>query len=115
MPILGKREGYVSMVTHHDAANAVIASLGVLSGTYNVVDDEPMTRQALGTTLAQMLGVKEPRFLPSWMAKLGGSMGETISRSLRISNGALKRVSNWTPEYPSMREGFRAVLAGAGD
>jgi nucleoside-diphosphate-sugar epimerase len=110
MPILGKRESYVSMVAQHDAANAVVAALGVPSGTYNVVDDEPMTRQAFGSTLAAQLGVKPPKFLPSWITKLGGSMGDAISRSLRISNGALKRVSNWTPEYPSTREGFRAVL-----
>ena len=71
MPLLGKRESYVSMVTYHDAANAVVAAIGVPSGTYNVVDDEPMTRAALGTALAQLLGVKEPKFLPPWIVKLG--------------------------------------------
>ena len=79
------------------------------------MDDEPITREALGTALSQLLGVKEPKFLSPWIAKLDGSMGETIARSLRISNDALKHVSNWTPEYPSMREGFRSVVAGADD
>lgn len=110
MPVLGKRESYVSMVTHHDAAGAVVAALDVPAGTYNVVDDEPMTREALGAALSDMLGVRAPRFLPSWMAKLGGSLGETIARSVRVSNRALKDASGWRPEYPSMREGFRAVL-----
>jgi nucleoside-diphosphate-sugar epimerase len=110
MPMLGRRNGFVSMVTHHDAAAAVVAALTVPTATYNVVDDEPMTRAALGAALAAMLHVREPRFLPPWFAKLGGSLGETIARSLRISNRKLKEASHWSPSYPSMREGFRAVL-----
>jgi 2-alkyl-3-oxoalkanoate reductase len=110
MPMLGRREGFVSAVTHHDAAAAVVAGLKVPTGTYNVIDDEPMTREALGAALAAMLHVREPRFLPPWLARLGGSLGETIARSLRISNRKLKEASDWSPSFPSMREGFRVVL-----
>ncbi|MEO8336908.1 MAG: NAD(P)-dependent oxidoreductase [bacterium] len=113
MPVLGKRESYVSMVTHDDAAGAVVSAIAVPAGIYNVVDDEPMTREALGTSLASMMDVSPPKFLPLWLAKLGGSLGETITRSLRISNSALKVASGWSPRYPSMREGFGAVLENA--
>jgi nucleoside-diphosphate-sugar epimerase len=111
MPFFGAREGYVSLVTQDDAAAAAVAALTVPNGTYNVVDDEPMTRQQLADALAKLLGVKVPRFLPSWVAKLGGSLGETLARSERISNAKLKSVSDWAPRVRDAREGFRLALA----
>lgn len=110
MPVLGRPESYVSMVTHADAAAAVVASLGLAPGAYNVVDDEPLTRRELGDGLASLLGVAPPKFLPPWIAKLGGSLGETIARSLRISNRELRWGSQWSPRSPNAIDGFREVL-----
>lgn len=110
MPVLGRPESYVSMVTHADAAAAVVASLGLPPGAYNVADDEPLTRRELGHGLASLLGVAPPKFLPAWVAKLGGSLGETIARSLRVSNRELKWVSRWSPVYSSAIDGFRDAL-----
>jgi nucleoside-diphosphate-sugar epimerase len=111
MPFLGRRDGYVSLVTQDDAARAVVAAVKAPAGIYNVVDDEPMTRQALGDAIAKLLGVKPPKFMPPWVAKLGGSLGETLARSLRISNGKLKEATGWQPTVRSARDGFRLVLA----
>lgn len=110
MPFFGRADGYVSIVTQEDAAAAVVAALGVPNGVYNVVDDEPLTRTQLADVLAKLLDVKPPRLLPSWVAKLGGSLGETLARSERISNQKLKTASGWAPRSPSAREGFRRVL-----
>lgn len=110
MPFFGRREGYVAVVTQHDAAAAALAALTVPSGIYNVVDDEPLTREELGRSVAGMLGVRPPRFFPTWATRLGGSVAETLSRSLRLSNRKLRQAANWMPEYPSAREGMRASI-----
>jgi 2-alkyl-3-oxoalkanoate reductase len=109
-PFIGDPDGYVALVTHDDAAAAVVAALQVPTGTYNVVDDEPMTRRELATDIATMLGVPAPRFLPRWIGRLGGSLGETLSRSQRISNRKLREASGWRPETPNARIGVEQVL-----
>jgi nucleoside-diphosphate-sugar epimerase len=110
LPLPGDPQGFCSLVSHDDAATAVAAALGLPSGTYNVVDDEPVTRRVLGDTLATLLSVKPPRPLPKWVSRLLGSLGELLSRSQWISNRKLRDSSAWRPRYPSIREGFRATL-----
>jgi hypothetical protein len=44
------------------------------------------------------------------VARLGGQMGELLSRSLRISNQKLRASASWTPHFASAREGWRAAL-----
>jgi hypothetical protein len=45
------------------------------------------------------------------MAILAGSFGETLARSQRISNGKLRAAVGWRPRYPSVVEGWTAVVA----
>jgi 2-alkyl-3-oxoalkanoate reductase len=108
-PVMGRADGYFSTVHHDDAASAVVAALGVPAGTWNVANDEPLTRRALGEALATVVGVKAPRMLPAWMARLGGAIGETLGRSLRISNRAFREASGWVPRYASAREGWQGA------
>jgi NAD dependent epimerase/dehydratase family enzyme len=110
LPLLGRREAYFPMIMHDDAAAAVIAAVELPSGVYNVVDDQPMTHAAIGATLATILSVPPPRFLPTWTVKLAGSLGETLARSLRISNGKLKGASAWRPSAPNAADGLRRAL-----
>jgi nucleoside-diphosphate-sugar epimerase len=110
-PIPGSPDGFLSSVSHDDAATAVVAALEVPAGVYNVVDDEPLRRREYFGSLAAALGVKPPKLPPAWMARLMGSMGEMLARSERISNRKLRAASGWAPKYPSVREGFRALAA----
>jgi hypothetical protein len=87
-----------------------------------VVDDVPFTRRQLGDEIASLLGVAPPKILPRWVARITGSVGETMSRSLRISNHKLREASSWSPRYPNAHEGWLAALgsfpelnAGHGD
>ena len=107
----GSADGFVSSVSHDDAADAVMAVLGARAGIYNVVDDEPMRRRQYFDTLGGLLGVPSPKLAPTWVKHLVGSVGEIIARSQRISNRKLRSECGWTPKYPSVREGYRAVLA----
>ena len=109
-PIPGNPNAYISSVSHRDSATAVGAVLGAEPGIYNVSDDEPVRRREYVDRLARELRIPPPKLPPPWMAKLLGSMGETLSRSLRISNRKLKEECGWTPKYPSIREGWHAVI-----
>ena len=100
----------MSSVSHDDAAAAVIAALRLPAGVYNVVDDEPLPRREFVGALAEALGVRPPSLLPAWTRWLMGLLGETLTRSLRISNCKLRQESTWTPAHPSVREGWRATV-----
>jgi nucleoside-diphosphate-sugar epimerase len=113
-PIPGSPDSFFSSVSHDDAASAVMAALGVPSGVYNVTDDEPLRRREFFGSLASALGVDPPRIPPPWAARLMGSLGETLARSLRLSNQKLRSASDWEPRYPSAREGWPAVLEAVG-
>lgn len=110
-PALGSPEGFISSISHDDAASAVIAALGARAGVYNVTDDEPVRRREFFDLLAQALGVGPPRFPPSILTRVAGSKGDALSRSQRMSNRKLKSETGWTPVYPSVREGWKAMLA----
>jgi nucleoside-diphosphate-sugar epimerase len=109
LPVLGPPTAYFSTVHHDDAASAVVAALSVASGIYNVVDNEPMTHRQLAAALAMRLGVPAPKLPPQWLTALTGSLGETMSRSLRISNAKIRTLTGWSPKYATSREGWEAV------
>ena len=110
-PVLGSPNGFISSIAHDDAAAAVTAALAVPAGTYNVSDDRPVRRREFADALADALGVPPPKFFPRWLAVLAGSLGETLARSQRIANRKLRAASGWAPRYPSVLEGWSAVLA----
>ena len=110
-PLFGRPEGYFSWLEHEDAAAAVVAALGVPAGIYNVVEDEPLRRRELGEGIARLIGSRPPRFPPAWLALLGGSVGRTLDRSLRISNRKFRSASGWAPTWRSALEGFAHVIA----
>jgi nucleoside-diphosphate-sugar epimerase len=110
-PLPGPDTAYISSVSHDDAAAAVAWAVGVPSGIYNVVDDDPVTHRVFVDTLAAAVGVARPKLPPRWITPLMGSVGELLARSVRISNRKLRRSSPWTPRYPSVRDGWPAVVA----
>ncbi|HUQ48821.1 MAG TPA: NAD(P)-dependent oxidoreductase [Gemmatimonadaceae bacterium] len=108
-PALGGGDRFMSSIWHDDAAAAVFASLRVPAGTYNVTDNHPMRRREAFDLLASALGVKAPRIPPLWLAKITGSIGETLGRSHRLSNAKFRQASGWVPSVPSVREGWKLV------
>lgn len=109
-PMPGSPDAFVSSVTHDDAATAVAAALDLAPGTYNVVDDEPVTHREFFDSLAAALNVAPPRLPPRWVTPLLGSLGEMAARSERISNRKLRTACRWRPNYPSVRDGWPAVV-----
>jgi nucleoside-diphosphate-sugar epimerase len=107
----GSPDAFVSSVSHDDAATAAAAALTLPPGTYNIVDDEPVTRRDYFGSLAGTLGLPPPKPFPWWGRLILGSLGELLSRSQRISNQRLKSASAWAPRYRSVREGWPSVAA----
>ena len=107
----GSPQKFISSIAHDDAATAVVAALEVPAGAYNVGDDEPVRRAVFFGSLAEALGLKAPRFLPDWTVSLLGSVGETMGRSLRMSNRKLRGATQWQPQFRSVREGWPVMLA----
>jgi NAD dependent epimerase/dehydratase family enzyme len=113
-PLPGPPEAFISSISHDDAATAVIAVLWAPAGVYNVADDEPLTHRAYVDSLAAVLDVPSPRLPPMGLAPLMGSVGQVLSRSLRISNRKLRLECGWAPRLLSVREGWPEVVGGLG-
>jgi nucleoside-diphosphate-sugar epimerase len=107
----GPREAYVSWVTTDDAAASVVAAVTEApAGTYNVVDDDPVTRQEFDEILAAAVGRKTLRAMPGLLVRLMGDKLEHVVRSHRVSNRALRSATSWRRLH-SVRDGIPAVLA----
>jgi nucleoside-diphosphate-sugar epimerase len=63
--------------------------------------------------LADALGAKPPRRVPTWLARpLAGDAVTVMSTEARgASNAKAKRELGWTLRYPTWRTGFRATYA----
>jgi nucleoside-diphosphate-sugar epimerase len=109
-PAFGSPHGFISSISHDDAASAVMVALEVPSGLYNVADDEPVRRREFYDSLAEALGVKPPGFPPAWLAGIFGSIGDTLARSQRISNRKFRHSSTWSPSVPSVTQAWPVVL-----
>lgn len=102
-PFVGPPDAYSSFIHADDAGSAVAAALTIPSGTYNVGDDEPLTRSEAGRAVAQALGVKPPHAVPKVVQAVLPSSAKALARSLRISNQRFKDASGWAPAHPSIR------------
>jgi len=109
-PIFGHPDGFMSSPWTDDAATAVVSALDVPAGVYNVTDDQPVRRREAFDALAAALGVKPPKPLPQMITKLSGSLGETLGRSLRLSNEQFKSATGWTPRVKTVLEGWPLLV-----
>ena len=109
-PMFGSRDAWMSSIWTDDAASAVLAAFRVPAGVYNVSDDEPMRRGEAFQLLASALGAKTLRTPPRWLTRATGSLGDTLGRSLRLSNAKFRQASGWTPRVPGVRQGWKVLL-----
>jgi 2-alkyl-3-oxoalkanoate reductase len=113
-PIVGDGGGIWSWIHLDDAAAATVLALDHDGpAIYNIVDDEPAPVREWLPVLAQALGAKPPRHLPTWLARLlAGDAVTVMSTEARgASNARAKRELGWTPRHPTWRTGFKAVYA----
>jgi nucleoside-diphosphate-sugar epimerase len=111
--VLGSGDGYLSSIHLADAASAVVAALHVPAGTWNIVDDEPLTKHEYADALADAVDGSIWLRSPGRLADLLGDRLTPLTRSVRAGNLRFKQATGWSPRYPSAREGLRAAATGS--
>jgi nucleoside-diphosphate-sugar epimerase len=117
LPLVGDGGGVWSFIHIEDVATATAQAIeGGPSGLYNIVDDEPAPVRVWLPELALILGAKEPRHVPTWIARLliGESGVSMMTRIRGSSNEKAKRLLGWRPVNRTWREGFRRELGNLG-
>jgi nucleoside-diphosphate-sugar epimerase len=109
--VMGPGDGYMSSIHVTDAAAAVVAALHAATGTYNIVDDEPLTKRAYADALAAAARTTAWVHLPGRAATLLGERAASLLRSQRVSNARFRAATGWAPRYPSAREGWQGTVA----
>jgi len=110
-PIVGDGAGIMSFIHLDDAAAATAAALDQAGpAIYNITDDEPAATRDWLPVLADVLGAKPPRHVPTWLARLimGGALA-MMTQSRGADNARARKELGWTPRYPSWRQGFPAA------
>ncbi|MEN3360849.1 MAG: hypothetical protein V7637_4831 [Mycobacteriales bacterium] len=113
-PIVGGGGGMFSWMHLDDGAAATVAALEHPGpAIYNIVDDEPAPVRDWLPVLADALGAKPPRHVPTWLARLfAGPAAVVLGTQARgAANARAKRELGWTPRYPSWRLGFPATYS----
>lgn len=111
-PLVGDGGAVWSFIHVADAAEATVAAVEHGGrGIYNVVDDDPAPVAEWLPALARMLGAREPRHVPRFIARLfAGEAGTVMMTELSgASNARARRELAWRPAHPSWREGFEAA------
>ena len=103
VPLVGGGHGVFSFTHARDAAMAILAGLDKdVSGALNIVDDTPAPLYEWLPTVASVLGVKNPRALPTWLARLAvGPYGVAFMNELRGADNARARLhARLAPRLP---------------
>jgi nucleoside-diphosphate-sugar epimerase len=111
--LLGRRDATLSFVHVDDIGRAFAAAVeGEATGTFHVVDDEPVTYADFVRTLADRLGAPSPRRVPAWLARLfvGDNLVRLLTCPMPTSNDRFRAAFDWTPRYPTYREGVDEVV-----
>jgi 2-alkyl-3-oxoalkanoate reductase len=112
-PLIGNGAGIWSFAHTEDVATGTIAALerGREGEIYNVCDDDPAPIREWLPLLARSLGAKPPRRIPAWLAARLASPAAVMMMTTApgASNAKAKAELDWTPAWPSWREGFAAL------
>ena len=113
-PVIGDGGGWWSFVEIDDAARATALAIerGHSGNTYNIVDDEPAPVREWLPALAAMLGAKEPRRVPAWLARIVARehLIVMMTEARAGSNAKAKSELGWQPRPASWRQGFAEVV-----
>jgi nucleoside-diphosphate-sugar epimerase len=103
-PLVGDAGKWLNLIHVDDGVEAILTteSHGEPGKTYNIADDEPVTRWDFYGTLAELLKATPAKF---------DHRLEPESANRRISNALAKRTLGWQPRFPSYRTGLVAAVA----
>jgi nucleoside-diphosphate-sugar epimerase len=113
--LVGPGTNFNSLVAATDVGHAIRAAVerAPAGREYLVTDDEPLPQSGWQTEIATALHLPPVRRrVPVWLAALavGRVNAETFAGSRRARNRRAMDELAWRPSYPTVREGFPAVL-----
>jgi nucleoside-diphosphate-sugar epimerase len=110
-PIVGDGAGVMPFIHLHDAAAAAVLALDQTGpAIYNITDDESAATRDWLPVLADAVGAKPPRHVPTWLARLIlGDALAMMTQSRGAANAKARNELGWTLRYPSWRQGFPAA------
>lgn len=95
--LLGRPEGYVTLLHHRDAGRAFVSALRAGSGFYNV-GGEPVTRERWAKDLGREAKASGPaKFFPEITQAIVGTRLDVQRRSLRVSSLRFMNETGWRP------------------
>jgi nucleoside-diphosphate-sugar epimerase len=115
LPIVGKGDGYLSLIHAEDAALAIVRTVDrpeVAAGkTYNVVDDAPATMTEVFPFAAGALGAPMPKSVPPFLARMvvGSLTLDILTASYRMSNAKIRAELEFAPRFPTFQETWTQI------
>jgi len=107
--VSGDPESHLNLIHRDDVVSAILRSFesptAGVGGVFNVSDGSPATRGEIAHWVSQQLGLTNPQFT--------GAMRSTrrpMPLDRVILNEKIRRQLDWTPKYPSYREGYRGLF-----
>lgn len=99
-----------------DIAAALAASIAnpAAGDLFNLADDEPAPPQDVITHACALLGVAPPPLVPIDDANLSAMAKSFYADNKRVSNRRMNEALNFTLQYPSYRDGLRAIVNATG-
>ena len=104
---VGRADSYAPMIDVDDAASAVVAALDAPAATYDIVDDDPLTRAEQSVALAAAVGRRRLSRAPKWTTP---KRANYLAASQRVSNRAFRDATPWRPSSPNVTVGFRKIV-----
>jgi nucleoside-diphosphate-sugar epimerase len=80
-------------------------------GVFHLCDDKPAKPQDVITFAAELLGMDLPDAVDFDRAELSDMARSFYAECKRVSNARAKSALGWRPQYPTYKEGLRAVIA----
>jgi nucleoside-diphosphate-sugar epimerase len=107
---LGAGDGYQSNIHLFDAATAAVAALYAPAGTYNVTDDQPLTKREYAEAAAAAVASHVWLRAPGRLVGVLGQSSAALRRSQRVSNRKLRDATDWSPRYANARDGYAEIV-----
>ncbi len=114
LPIIGRGDALWAMIHTDDAASAYVAAAEKpTNGVWHVVDDELVPVRVFLNEFAALLQAPAPRRIPVWLARWFADEQAIsfLTKSTRTSNMRFRRDFDWSPRYPTYREGLQQIVA----
>ena len=116
LPVVRGDNSRLPCIHLDDAVKATVASLefGVPGGTYDIVDDQPVSMSEIVRTIALSIGAPPPLSVPAWVPRLlSPYLAAMTALRLELSNADARRALRWQPMFPTWREGLAQTLSRA--